>query len=274
MQPIKKELYNFISHNLYELTWHRDYPMHHGIAIWGLLEGLRESGIPFAINKETKSVTFHPTYAIGENLFSFEKEMTFEEILRGWDRHPLGLPRAIYDSITNLVEHTGKGLEIGDPLREEWHALRLTEPSRIRRVVETHWVPWFDKYQEHILVPTSGKMPELGKPKLFFKVLDEIPLDPIRLISMARLDKPSSGPCADNMVGYCLSDFDEYYCPSESTILDYFWGYYLYALAEEKGYNLGQGSREENLEYLLRAGWDALPPTSTIDWAGKKGKAA
>lgn len=253
MQPLEQELYDVVSHELHELAWHNNYALHPNVGLWCFLEGFRDHGVFVETQKDRAAFT--ATYDVGRRLYSLGAQLSLSEILDGWNRSPRGSPHALYDAICMVYDRFGENFQSREE-KNEWATLRNTESKLVRRKMEKHLEGFFERHHEHVLLPVSRAVPELGAPRIFSQVLADYPLD---LLKSAVIADGRSGfrvtPCAETLLEIDW-DFDDEYHPSAAVLLDFFWGHYLDALAREKGYQLlHSGNR---LRQLVGAGRNAL----------------
>ncbi len=163
----------------------------------------------------------------------------------------------------------GNNLKPSSHKATQWNAIREFESREVRKKLEEQLRVFFQKYQEHMLMPVSGELPSLDEPCLFQRVLKTFPMAVyqqaavIRQFGMAPGVQRGCGPCAEGLLGMEWHDLDpEDYYPSQSSMEDYFWGHYLHVLAEEKGYKVrGSGN---SLHQLVASGWHALERGSVV----------
>lgn len=233
MQPLEQELYDMVSNELHETAWHKNYPLHPNVALWCFLEGFRDRSAIVETGKDAVRLTI--PFVFGDTVHSFQTERSIESVLRGWKKFPRGSPKALYDSIYDVHDEFLRGQPYDN--RESCN-FRRGESTATRKAMENHLLTFFERYQEHVLMPTSGEIPVLHEPQIFQRVLDAYPLDLLR--SAEAMELGSSGgvrrtPCAETLLEIDW-EFDDEYHPSSAVMVDFFFGHYLEKLAREKGY--------------------------------------
>ncbi|MFC1696921.1 hypothetical protein ACFL1H_01185 [Nanoarchaeota archaeon] len=294
----EKELFDFIGHNLHELAWRNDLPLNPSIAIWSFLEAFADNGFKFSI--KDNYVTFEYKYLFtGYDEYNdkfeghicefddFITKISIDKILTGWDRFPKGNPKSLYDSIhiifddikeyiikRNGIEDTlaywnNKDISAKDKIKlAEWSNVRNNYPRKIRQTMEDHLVQYFNKYHEHMFIPLSHTIPKLEEPKLFHKALERFPMK--LYLDAKNNNLAPGGPCSEYILEIDPEEYDETYHPSESGMLDYFWGIYLDELVKEKGYPLyyPADNNDEQLKRLIANGWNGIRNGQSI-WKDK-----
>lgn len=258
MEQIERELYDMVSEGVYELTWRCNFPINPNIGLWAFLEAFKSYGAK-TTEKEDK-IVFDLEKIIKGKRISLQSSISKNEIVQGWGWNPIGSPRALYESICENYDRLGKVIS-GQELERAWQEERMGEARRIRAKMEDFLEPFFPKYQEHLLVPVSELVPKLNEPRLFKKVLDEFPTDILQMAKiMCHENERSCGPCPATILDQDWSEYDiNEYHPSESAMIDYFWGHYLYSLAQEKGYQInGQKVSKTSLPTLVENGWHSF----------------
>ena len=265
MEYFEEKLKDIIVEELYELSWRLHYPIHPAIGLLGFFESFRNQGISVINNDKIKKATFG-ILTTNDKFKMLKSELSYDEILEGWKRCPKCSPNSLYDSIYIVYNKMGELLDNRDhELFNKWSNLRNRQSRNVREKMDEIILPYFLKYHENMLLPVSGKIPELKEPKLFKKVIDDFPMT---LLNNAKLydfhNNVGCGPCAEYIHQMNFSDFDENYHPSENSVIAYFLGKYLYALSEEKGYSIK--NKENKLESLVRRGAEAFKNGENFSW--------
>lgn len=277
---LKGELSDFVGRELHELAWRRYYPIHPFVGLGCFFDAFKDCcGAKVVVDDRRKVANFQlVTYLCGD-VRMFQTSRTYDEILTGWKNgakaNPKGCPSSFYDSICQVYDniedeflrtpenHWGMNDERG-----EWHHIRNVDSKKVRRKMEDLLVPYFCRYHEHMLVPVSGKIPELRKPEVFLQIMKDFPID---VLDNAIMNKDccngaySLTPCEDTLLDVDWNEFEigSYY-PSESVMMGYFWGKYLETLQKEKGYPFYYD--EDPLRQLVVRGCDAFKLGSQITW--------
>ena len=190
---------------------------------------------------------------------------SYDEILLGYKRNPKSSPDSLYDSIWNVYNGWWESLKVSLDCDEEsdWFSFRLRDTIRVRKGMDSHLLSFFGKYQEHVLIPMSGKIPELIYPIIFFKVMKDFP---INIYRQTFFDNSKLGPCVDifHKIDFGDLKLDEFY-PSRRTMAEYFWRKYLCELVKKKDYPLNSDSQNK-LEYLMLGGTSSLEKGYLLKW--------
>ena len=252
MQPLEQDLYDLVSSELLEVAWRCNYPINHNVGTFALIEAFRKQGVDVKIDGQ--SIAFTILKEMSGTLFSFQSRLSIDELLNGWGGNPRGAPRTLYDSICMVYDRAGEGLREKDRnLYSEWMTFRGKSRVEVRKRFDKELKPYFARHQEHLLLPVHGDTPKLRKPRIFSEVLSKFPMDLFEraiAISVSPIGI-MVGPCPETLLDEDC-DWGEFdmtgYHPSESTMVAYFLGHYLDALAEEKGYTTWHpGDRLRNL---------------------------
>ncbi len=249
---LEKDLYNLIGPSLHELAWRNNLSIHHNIGLWSFFEAFRWN--KFYVEVKDKNATFNLIKDIEGKTYSLQTTLSLDEILNGWQRGPIASPHAFYDSICLVYDRMGEGF-IRREEKNIWSNFRHYDSRETRKKMEENWLPYFKKHHEHMMMPVSGKLPELEPPKIIERVLSEYP---IAVLQKAVLYRPSHGPTEDTLMEMDWEEFDEDYHPSEGTMVAYFWGHYLYELAKEKGYPINISDKENPLRLCVVYGDRAI----------------
>lgn len=273
MEELETELKGFVGRELHELSWRNNYPINPALGLWAFFEAFRGRGIEVVTDSVKRVARFNVLADVrrGEELLS--TDLTFDEIRKGWNHCPPGCMRSFYDSMYLIFDRIGEQLK--DPNKpcaftkpqNVWDEVRNAVPRQLRQRMEEIILPYFHEYHEHMLIPVGGKVPELVKPVLFYKVLKHFPLDVMRNAEIRDREHQGvrCGPCPETLVDMDELDFDEDYHPSSHTMDSYFWGIYLNALAKEKGYPLM--SKDYGLREVVASHERVLKNGSQIEWA-------
>ena len=270
MDELEKLLYDHVGTWLHELAWHCCYPINHSIALWSFLEAFRNHGFDIDVNNATHTVHFGKIEEVDRNHRFFEASLTYDQILNGWSRDVRAAPRTLYNSIHQVFDTMGGVLKSQskpfsiDRAEIEWSKIRDSRPRILRQTMETYFLQYFNIHQEHVLMPVSGTIPDLGEPKLFSQMIQSYPLDVYRYAHIRDTIMKNGcrcGPCPETLVDMPEWRFSNSYHPSKSVMTDYFWGMYLVVLQKEKGYPFlseGDGLRELVIsgERAFRYGYD------------------
>ncbi len=267
MDFLEQMLYDDVSSELYEMAWKTKYPINPAIGLWGFFEAFRKQGIAVTLNDNEKTADFNLLTTI-DKFKMMHAKLSYDKILGGWNRYPKSSLGSLYDSICQVYDNMGDSLQ---NLKEKnkWSYFRDSQSRDVRAKMEDVIEPYFSKYQEHMLLPVSGKIPGLTNPVLFEKVIDEFPMS---LMRNARLfdfhnDRGSCGPNPEYIPEIDPEEFStDYrgYHPSENSMRDYFWGSYLLALSKEKGYPVED--RGDELKSLIMSGASALKNGERMKW--------
>ncbi|MDP4012559.1 MAG: hypothetical protein Q8R00_03055 [Candidatus Nanoarchaeia archaeon] len=246
MEKLELDLYNFVGPELNELAWQINLPIHPNIGLWAFLEAFRTKG--FVVEVSESSATFRLVKDLEGVVYSFQSKIDYETILKGWKRGPVASPPTFYDSIFLVYDTLGQGLDKKSKERSAWEKFRDVDVMETRQNMEEHWKPFFNKYHEAMMLHMSGEIPVLKEPKIIHEVLKDYP---VSVLQKAILYEPSGGPCEDTLMEMEWDEFDEDYHPSETTMISYFWGHYLYELAKEKGYSFDMDVGADPLKFCV-----------------------
>jgi hypothetical protein len=260
---------------LHELAWHCDYPIVSSLGWGSFLEAFMDYGCKVSVSNKRMKANFNLFYSSNDNPRFLESSLSYDEILIGWEnsRHPKGSPHALYDSICIVFDKMGEIFD--NSSREEkndWWKFRDSETKNVRKKMESYLLPYFKRYQEHILVPTSGKTPILEEPNIISRVIKNFPMLMFeKAIERSRDPRRSNNvcltPCPETLLEHDLvNDFDEDYYPSESAIVDFFIGNYLYELHLEKGYPFWNNS-DDILRDLVVQSYRAFKSGSMVNFS-------
>lgn len=262
-----EEYYEMVTEGLHELAWCNNYPINPNIGVHCFLEAFKRQGIGVQIGKDR--ATFTTLRESAGKVRYLECTMTFEEIVAGWPHAVKATPRAFYDSICETFDRmTGLKLNYRDRdkrfNREEINQLdnfRNSESKEVRKKMEYEFLGYFGKYQEHMLLPVSRKVPKFDKPKIFSRVVEKFPWELLKSAMQFEFGKDCfCSPCVETLVRE-YPDFDpgnfpqdflyssadthhlgpvmiEGYHPSTRVLDELFFGMYMTKLVKEKRYSL------------------------------------
>jgi hypothetical protein len=264
MDFLEQRLYDNVTTELYVMALKCQYPIHPAIGLWGFFEAFRNQGIIVANNEKEKSASFNLLTAM-DGFKMVTAKTGHDSILNGWKNHPKSSLNSLYDSICEVYDLMGKRIK-DDEDRNKWAYFRDTQSREVNKKMQEIIRPYFARHQEHMLVPVYGKLPELKKPILFEKVLEDFPMD---MLKNARLsdfhnDRIGYHQCHEFADETSIEEFYEGQNLSEAEMTDYFVGKYLLALSKEKGYIIEENERA--LECLTIWGSDALKDGQQMIW--------
>ncbi|MEK6906561.1 MAG: hypothetical protein AABW81_02995 [Nanoarchaeota archaeon] len=271
MPELERNLLGFIGRELHELAWSCDYPINPHISLWCFIQSFKDNHFDLKVNDKKREVELESLFHLKDGDIRFLKTtISYEDILSGWKNHPKYSPQSFYDSIY-LVYNNLEELFLNKDSYEEvqnWFLKRSTETKEIRKTMEEYLLPYFTEHHEHMLIPLSGKIPELKEPVIFKRVIDNFPMEVFRKsILNSSLNNCSVGPCAEEIPRLDLDkdlNINKYY-PSESAMTDYFFGRYLFELSKEKGYKLWHNSKD-NLRDIIISRQKAFMRGSLLKW--------
>lgn len=266
---MEQVLHEIVSDELHELAWYSGYPINHIVALECFFHGVKNH-IPFVTEK--RSATFLLTKEIDGKMYELSSEMSFNEILEGWNyssKYPKGSVKNLYDSICEIFDRMGENVFDRDcwadrERRNEFLAFRNSESKIVRKNMEKFLLENFNTYQENLFIPVFGSVPELGEPRLFSKIYESFP---VHILDKSFVNESTMGPCEDTLLEIlqegnedCL---DEDYFPSDSSIIHVFLGNYLYRFSQIKGYKTWHGNP---LRECVASGARAFMYGSLFQW--------
>ncbi|MEK6888649.1 MAG: hypothetical protein AABW80_00915 [Nanoarchaeota archaeon] len=264
MEELRDSLFNFVGRELVELSWRCNFPINPNVGVDNFLQAFRDDGVDVAYDNRKKNARFSLLWG-GD---FYECSLTYDEIVRGWGRNFPGCSREFYNSVFKVLDcmEENSGLRDSTDMgrRNSWDEFRGIKGIDIRNRMECGVEPYFMNHHEHVLLPLSGRVPELGRPKLFDEVMESYPLYlHHQIVEWQRVKSCFGGPCAEYIPEFDLSTnpFNEFYHPSDSSMTGYFWALYLNKLARDKGYEMNDGrdaSEEQRIQSLCVRGCDAL----------------
>lgn len=267
----REDLNEFIGYNLHELAWRKDYPLNKGIAGWGIINGLKKTGFNVVSVKDKYRI--FRVFNYGKKNYSLAIDISNKELLAGWNQNPEASPRALYNSIYNIIDKFDDQVKSHFPkwkvprdLSEYLFNQRRFLAVRARKAMEESFLEYFNKYQEGVLAPLNGKEINKLKPKILDELIDSEIID-LERINQAITDFQFKGSGFGNSYSTVafLKDgkpLDEDFVIGESRVLDYVWGGFLLKLAKLKGYGIKEYELDETfygmLEIACERGWGIL----------------
>lgn len=263
----ENDLHDRVTESLLEFSWRRGYPIHPVIGQQAVLEAFRGYGAGVETTQE--GAKFSLNAFIGGNIEEVSSFLSFDEILSGWKWHAYGCPTCLHDAICMVFDRMGERYEDDREKRSEWFSFRRNH-GKVAKIMEGILLQQFSFYQETMLIPISGEIPQLGKPKIFDAVLKEFPMQLMTnalIHEMFPSEGLSIGPCAEYIDEHDWTDFDQEYHPSSSNMVQYFLGKYFQALSIRQGY---QGIEKDNtLRQFVVWGPDGFRDAMQLDWPEK-----
>lgn len=249
MQNLVNDLYVFTGRELHEAAWTANLPLHHGVALHSFFNGFHTHGdVIVELDDRGRSATFNLPINVGKSTRTFTTQLSYNQILEGWKNSFKASPRSLYDSIYQVYNQIEDKIKREDRVffdseELDWHTrFRETDPRRIRKFMEYDLLEYFGKYHEGILIPPKEDCPrDFQEPRVFWETLRDFPLGKLHMAVVANeVDNSPArmGPCPEYILETPEEEFDiNTYYPSESALMDVFWGMYLQRLAESKGYS-------------------------------------
>lgn len=269
----RNDLNEFISYNLHELAWEKDYPLNENLAIWSFLNGMREA--EFGINLKSNNLKVFYTFNHNGKYYELTTRISQKEILEGWKRHPKSSPQSLYDSIyltidrlQNQIKNKYPKWKVPNNLSDALFKDRADKGHSARKAMEKYFLEYFEKYQEGVLASLNGDE-QSYEPKILDKLIDSKIINLDRINEALRISQfKEYGPVGlvntSSTIKFLLDNepLEEPFTISNSRVLDYIWGSYLLELAKLKGYTLKKCSLEETdygmLEIACEEGWSIL----------------
>lgn len=270
MQTLIKELFDFTGRELHEAAWKANLPINHGVALSSLFEAFGDHGkIKVSPDDRKKLAEFRMPLHIGRKEGIFKTRLQYDQILNGWGRSFTASPRSLYDSIYQVYDQIGEEIKKESNLffnseDLDWNRrFRDNSPRLIRKLMESHFLEYFSRYHENILISYKGdSSSNFDEPKIFWEVLKEFPILKLQKAVVAREIHHNSaplGPCPEYILETPEEELDvRVYFPSESALMDVFWGMYLKRLTDDKGYP--SYYNDQSLRHFIARGNDALSP--------------
>lgn len=280
-----EDINNFISENLHELAWHKDYPLVEEAGLWSWINGMQESG--FILDLRQDPIRIGDTLELPRERWELSTKISKEEILRGWGHNPRASPKALCNSmylvIDRLQEHIKEKFQKWKVPRELSNALerdRTDKAHKALELMENHFLKYFQEYHEGVFSFLGSYNSQLHRPRILNDLLrrDIINLDRINgavahtqfegilhtniedTIAVLKESEPieDGGYVTDNEGGVF-----GYRGVSQSGVEDYIWGSFLLELAKAKGYPLREYGGEDYgrfgmLEIAFDLGWNVL----------------
>ena len=250
-QSVRKSLYDFIGAQLQEVAWRRGYPINPSIGLYGFFEAFRDNCFSVRHYSRDKTASFRVKW----HKKLFETTLSHDEIISGWrNKFPCSVG-SFYDSISIVYEKMGECLKSVDE-GDKWDLFRNANRVAVRKKMEEFWRPYFMAHHEHMFLPLSMEVPNLEKPVLFDEVISQYPMHLHEKVMIWDLERQEfrCRPCSHTLPESDPDRFDEYYHPSNTNMLEYFFGIYLHGFAEAKGYAMYHSSaksKEERIKSLI-----------------------
>lgn len=275
MESLKKEMREYISQELNEFVWRLGYPINPAIGLDSFFESFKKEGIAVLLDDRQKRANFVALYEICEKPTVFQTSMDYKSILTGWNKNgfPAVSPNAFYESVYSILEQMAqpffsekancKSKKKRSCFEKIWNDVPLKISHNIKKI----WGETFNQYQENLLLPIAGGIPELKKPHLFDEISKDFPWEHFRKARLYDLyGLVRSCPSTEFLVACDWSKFNERSFPSEKSMKIYFWGLYFARLAEEKGYPLN-GKSNHLVKKLVKEQDQAFLLAEEIEWA-------
>ena len=265
----KKELYDFITENLRELAWYKDLPLHPKIMVQGFLYAMRKTG--YEMKRKRQSVGTTITIQYPHRSKTLEASLTKDELLSCWNHYPRGAPKTLYNAVYELCDRLRKGMNPDESDR----FFKRGDPITFRDHFDDYLEEQFALYHENMYIGIDGKIPELRHPELFYEVFSGFPLgiyENSKFIDKQGHTAEVEGKILpfraipsvmDVFTGDWVPNIDEGYYPTESTMLDYFWGLYLAKFSKIKGYPLAYP--DDAIYSFFEYGWDSIQNSQLWD---------
>lgn len=277
MRFLEQDLYDMVSDSLYETAWRAKLPINPSISVRSFLNAVNKSGIATDIDEENVNFIFSKGYGGIRN--NTHIKLNFDQILEGWKRFPAGSFSTLVDSACIVHDHVKDILESehGRNSKEvlEFSETRIPFYREVREEIEKLVKPYFSRFQEKVLIPSSGIVVPLADPWIIHLVLKNFDLDTYRKSAGKQLFRGCFGsPCVETLIEEKDLLFDNNYFPSKNVLADLFWGKYLDAFTRLNRYPLWQDSSDpqERLRNLTVRGFDALKVLSFEDHPGPKNR--
>jgi hypothetical protein len=250
MDNLQQDLYNLVTKELNEMAWQTGYPLNREVGLDCYLGAFRDQGITTDIRNGEAS--FFLTSGIGGSPTEFNATLTNDQISRGWNNHPLGSIKSLYNSVYLVFDRMGEARFPRDDRsksniekRNEFSMIRESVPREIRQRMEERFLKYFNDHQEHLFIPASGNIPNLVKPRLVYQTMDTFP---IGMIEIASQTESRHGPTEETLFDEGWMDLGlepgNYY-PSESSLIDLFLGKYFHRLSQTNRYNTWSKDQSE-----------------------------
>ena len=268
MQNLIDYLFNFTARELNESAWVANLPLNHSVALYSFFEGFRDYGeLGMTLNDKDRIAEFSLLVIKNRMTQTFTTKLSYNNLLDGWKNSFRASPQSLYDSIYQVYDQIGEEIRKSDEpffCSDElgwFKRFRERGPHRIRRFMESHFLEYFFRYHEGILLPfKEEKHLDFHEPKIFPEIIKEFPLTMLhKVVADYKVSRYnwSVGPCAEYIPEISEHEFDvdEYY-PSESALMDVFLGMYLQKLVLHKKYPTT--SDDNSLKYFISQGVSAL----------------
>ena len=228
MGSLINDLFNFTAVELNETAWIVNLPLNHGVALYSFLEAIRDYGeLRVGLNDRERTAKFSLSLTKKRRTKNFITTLSYETILSGWKNMFKASPQSLYDSIHQIYDQIGEEIEKED--KSFFHSeefgwfkrFRTKSPINVRKLMESHFLEYFFKYHEGVLLPYYPEdSSDFQEPKIFPEIIKEFPLN---MLHNAIVDKEidhvfSVGPCSEYVLETFLLDtpsdecsFDNYY---------------------------------------------------------------
>lgn len=270
----KQELNEFISYNLHELAWKKNYPLNEEMSIWCFLEGLRKTG--FLVNLHSDNFNIFNIFKFNRRNYELSTQISRKEISEGWGRYPKSSPQSLYDSICLVIDRLQDNLKnkysswkVPTDLANALFDDRQTKYKKARVMMEKHFLEFFEKYHEGVLASLNGNE-QSYEPKILDKLIDSKIINLDRINEALRISQFGETGSRTHFSSACSTvkflrygeELDEDFLITQSNVEDYVWGSYLLELSKLKGYPMKKYDFSKNsygmLEIACDKGWNIL----------------
>lgn len=271
----KQDIEEFIAYELHELTWHHNYPINEGVAVWSVINGLKDNG--FKVSSHSPFKVFY-VFEHDKKVYELSTEVSTEEISLGWKHSPKNSPPTLYDSICLIIDKLQENIKKQYPKwsvpRELYIALwedRRNKYPKIRKSMEKYFLDFFRKYHEGILTPLNTKDQKIENPKILENLIKSEVIDLERINDALKNWIFDDGYDEETGYRFRLSNvvntvaflkegkpLPTFFAVSQMNVKDYIWGVYLLELAKLKNYPVKYQIRGNPIEYFCEHGWNTL----------------
>lgn len=281
----KEDLEEFISYNLYELAWRKDYPLVPEVGIWCWINAMQETG--FNLDFKRDPIRVGDVLELPGRRWELSTTVSREEILKGWSNNPRASPKALYHSMYLAIDRMQEQvrekfpkwkvpLELSNALSYD----RVNKADKALKLMENHFLEYFQRYHEGVFSYLGSYNTQLHEPRILNNLIrkDIINLDRINnAVACSQFEGRLLTNIEDTIAflresetiedgGYVT---DEQGCSfgyrgiSQSDVEDYVWGNFLLELAKVKGYSVKEYGEEDYgrfgmLEIACDLGWNLL----------------
>ena len=272
MDGFEREIYDSVTSRLLQLAWSRNFALHPGVLLMSFFEGMRDQGFDVTVDDVRRAAYFRTVYG-DDRPYILEATVPYAALLDGSDnRAPCSLRKMNMNSY-RVLDMMGKEVVNRRGIKYDfwrrWDQFRCEKGRDATRSMEAKILPYLDKHQEHMLLPLSGQIPELGRPELFDKVLADFPMPLYRFASTHQLqeDRVFGSPVMGTLFEEGFNNrYDEDYHPSVSVLMKYFFGHYLAELASQKGYTINGKDPRPLIARLAVSSGNAFDDGKFLDW--------